>query len=58
LKQVTSIFNNVSLKNDHEKRKADYELLEERIVQMQEYHAKLNRILQRANQIQMAQMTN
>ena len=58
LKQKTGIVNKKSLKTDYDKRDEDIKNQSERIMQLQEYHARLTKIIERANQIQMSRMTN
>lgn len=58
LKQKTGIVNKKSLKTDYDKRDDEIKDLSDRIVALQQYHAKLTKIIERANQIQQSRMTN
>lgn len=58
LKQKTGIVNKKSLKTDYDKRDFEIKSQSERIMQLQEYHSRLTKIIERANQIQMSRMTN
>ena len=57
LRQKTGIVNKKSLKTDYDKRDESIKNLSESIIALQEYHAQLTKIIERANQIQMAKMT-
>ena len=58
LKQKTGIVNKKSLKTDYDKRDDDIRDQSDRIKQLQEYHQRLTKIIERANIIQMSRMTN
>jgi hypothetical protein len=58
LRQKTGIVNKKSLKTDYDKRDEDIKSQSQRIISLQEYHSQLTKIIERANQIQMAKMTN
>ncbi len=56
LRQQTGIVNKKSLKTDHDKRMQEIDSLTERIIGLEEYHSRLTKIIERANQVQMAKM--
>ena len=58
MRQKTGIVNKKSLKTDYDKRDEEIKNQSDRIVALQEYHAQLTKVIERANQIQMAKMTN
>jgi predicted nucleic acid-binding Zn-ribbon protein len=58
LKQQTGIVNKKSLKTDYDNREEEIRSLSERIIGLEEYHSRLTKIIERANQVQMAKMTN
>lgn len=58
LKQQTGIVNKKSLKTDYDNREDEIRSLSERIIGLEEYHSRLTKIIERANQVQMAKMTN
>ena len=58
LRQETGIVNNKSLKTDYVRRESEIAELEDRIVQLKNYHGNLTGIIERAQQIQMSKMTN
>ena len=58
LRQITGIVNNQSLKSDFDKREEEIRSLSERIIGLEEYHSRLTKTIERANQVQMAKMTN
>lgn len=58
MKQKTGIVNNKNLKTDFDKRDGEIKMLEDRILELKEYHGKLTGLIERANQIQMSKMTN
>ena len=58
LKQQTGIDNKKSLNTDYDNREEEIRRLSERIIGLEEYHSRLTKIIERANQVQMAKMTN
>ncbi len=58
LRQQTGIVNKKSLKTDFDRRAEEIQSLSERIIGLEDYHSTLTKIINRANQIQMAKMTN
>ncbi len=50
--------NKKSLKTDYDRRAEEIQSLSERIIGLEEYHSTLTKVIERANQVQMAKMTN
>jgi len=57
LRQQTGIVNKKSLKTDYDRREEEIRSLSERIIGLEEYHSRLTKIIERANQVQMAKMS-
>lgn len=58
LRQQTGIVNKKSLKTDYDRRSEEIQSLSERIIGLEEYHSRLTKVIEQANQVQMAKMTN
>ncbi len=58
LRQQTGIVNKKSLKTDYDRRAEEIQSVSERIIGLEEYHSRLTKVIERANQVQMAKMTN
>ena len=58
LRQQTGIVNKKSLKTDYDRREDEIRSLSERIIGLEEYHSRLTKIIERANMVQMAKMSN
>lgn len=58
IEQQTGIINNTALKSDYKLRGEEITSISERIIGLEEYHSRLTRIIERANQVQMAKMTH
>lgn len=57
LKQQTGIVNKKELKTDYDQRDEEIKGISEKIMGLQEYHGRLTKVIERANQIQMSNMT-
>ena len=58
LSQQTDIVNKTSLKTDYTRREEEKNSLSERIIGLEQYHSRLTKVIERANQIQMAKMAS
>jgi len=58
LQQQTGIVNKKELRVDFDNREEEIKSLSDRIIGLEEYHSRLTKIIERANQVQMAKMTN
>ena len=57
LRQQTGIVNKKSLKTDYDRREDEIRSLSERIIGLEEYHSRLTKVIEQANQLQMAKMS-
>ena len=58
LRQETGIVNKKSLKTDYDRREDEIRSLSAKIIGLEEYHSRLTKIIERANQVQMTRMAN